>query len=89
MVCPDNQQIGGLKNQVKPKQQDRQNVFKLALPRRTEAALVGIFILQIFNLILLWLYPISTAVSSLVIYLSNNTHNGRPGGSNSGGPVGH
>ena len=89
MVFPDNQQIGGLKTQMKPKQQDRQKVFNLALQRRTEAALVGIFILQIFNLILLWLYPISTAVSSLVIYLSNNTHNGRPGGSNSCGPVGH
>ena len=44
MVCPDNQLIGGLKDQVKPKAQDRQKVFNLAVPRRTEVALVGIFI---------------------------------------------
>ena len=74
---------------MKPNTQDRQKVFNLAVPKRTEAVLVLIFILQIFNLILLWVYPLSTAVSSLVIYLSNHTYNGRPGRPNSGGPVGH
>ena len=57
MVCSDNQLIGGLQDQIKPKAQDRQQVFNLAVPRRTEAALVWIFIFQIFNLIFLWLYP--------------------------------
>ena len=45
MVCSENHLIGGLKEQVKPKAQDRQKLFNLAEPRRTEAALVGIFIL--------------------------------------------
>ena len=58
-----------------PKTQDRQKVFNLAVPKRTKAALLGIFIFQIFNFILLWLYPLSTAVSSLVIYLRNNPLN--------------
>ena len=88
MVCPDNQLIGGENNQVKPKAQERQKVFNLAVPKRTEAALVEIFIFQYCNLILLWLYPLSTAVSFFIIYLSNSTH-GRPGGQNSGGPVGY
>ena len=62
MVYSDNQLISGSKDQVKPKSQDCLNVFNLAMPKRTEAALVGIFIFQIFNLILLWLYYLSTAV---------------------------
>ena len=86
MVCFNNKLISNLKDQVKPKVQDCQKVFILEVPKRTEAAIVDIFVLKIFNLILLWLYPISTAVSSLVIYLSNNTTNGRSGKSNSGGP---
>ena len=73
MVDSDNQLIGCLKDQVMPKEQDRQKVFNFAVPRKIEAALLGIFIFQIFNLILLWLYPWSTAVCFLVIYLSNNT----------------
>ena len=89
MVCLNNKLISNSKELVKPKVQDRQNVFNLAVPKRTGAALVGIFVFQIFNLILLWLYFNSTAVSSLVIYLSNNTTNGRSGKSNSGGRFGH
>ena len=89
MVCPDNQLIGCLKDLVKPKSQNRQNVLYLAVPRRTKSALVGIFIFQFFNFILLSLYPVSTAVSSLLIYLSNNTLNGRPRGPNLGQPFGH
>ena len=44
MVCPDNQLIGGLNNQVKLKAQNRQNVFNHAVPQKTEAAIVEIFI---------------------------------------------
>ena len=62
MVFLNNKLIGGLKDQVKPKVQDRQQVFNFAVPKRTEAALVEIFIFQNFNLILLWLYFLSTAV---------------------------
>ena len=89
MVYFDNQLIGCLKDQLKQNAQDRQKVFNLAVPKRTEAALVGIFIFQIFNVILHWLYPLSTAVSSLVINLNKNAHNGRSGVPNSGGPVIH
>ena len=89
MVCPNNKLISNSKDQVKPKAQDRQKVFNFSVPKRTKAALVGIFVFQIFNLILLWLYSILTSVSFLVIYLSNNTNKQRPGESNSGGPFGH
>ena len=89
MVCHDNQLICGLNDQVEPKAQDRQQVYNLAVPWRTEAALVGIFIFQIVNLIFLWLYLLSTAVSFFVIYLSNNILNGRPGRQNSGQLFGH
>ena len=62
MVFPYNHLIVNLKDQMKPKAQDRQIVFILAVPRRIEAALVGIFIFQILNFILLLLYSLSTAV---------------------------
>ena len=48
-------------DRVKPKAQDRDKVLFLAVPKNTEAALVIIFIFQIDNLILLWLYYLSTA----------------------------
>ena len=85
MVLPDSQHIFDKEALLKPKAQDRQKVFNLAVAKRTEFALVGIFVLQFVNLILLWLYLLSTVVSFLVNYLSNNTHNGRPNGSDSGG----
>ena len=83
MVCPDGYPIGDLKNKMKPKSQDRLKVFNLAVAMKTEFALAGILILQFLNFILLWLYPLSTAVSSLVLYIRNNTHYGRPGGPDS------
>ena len=53
MICPNNNLISNSKNQVKPKVMDRLNLFNFAVPKRTEAAFVGIFVFQIFNLILL------------------------------------
>ena len=54
--------INGLKAQLKPKAQDFRKVFNFAEANKTKCALVGIFVLQFVNLILLYLYPLSTAV---------------------------
>lgn len=56
MILRDGQLICGLKSQVKQKAQNRKIVFNRAVAKKTEIVLVGIFILQIFNLIFLWLY---------------------------------
>ena len=86
MVLPDGKLIGGFKAQEKLKLPDCHKVFIFAVAKRNELALKGIFILQIFNLSLLWLYLLSTAVSFFVNYLSDN---GRPEQLKSGGPFGH
>ena len=53
MVCANNKLISNLKDQVKPKVLNRQKVFNFEVSNRTSAALVGIFVIQDFNLILL------------------------------------
>ena len=63
MVLPDTQHIFDKEALIKPKAQDRPKVFKLVVAKRTEFALIGIFVLQFVNLILLWLYPLSTVVT--------------------------
>ena len=60
MVLPDTQQILDKNTLTKPNEQDRPTVFNLMVAKRTEFALIGIFVLQFVNLILLWLYPLST-----------------------------
>ena len=89
MVLPDTQQILDKNTLIKPKAQDRPTVFNLVVSKRTEFALVGIFVLQFVNLILLWLYPLSTVDSFLIRNLNNTEQNGRHGGSNSGGLFGY
>ena len=51
--------------------------------------LVGIFILIIANFILLSLFLLLTPVANVLIILIRDNNNGRPGGPNSGGSVGH
>ena len=89
MVLFDTHHISDKEALIKPKAQDRPKVFNLVVAKRTEFALIGIFILQFVNLILLWLYPLSTVVTSLIRYLNNSEHNGRFGGSDSGGQFGY
>ena len=62
MVLPHTQQILDKNTLIQPKAQDRPTVFNLVVAKRMEFSLVGIFVLQFVNLILLWLYPLSTVV---------------------------
>ena len=89
MVLPDTQHFFDKETLIKPKAETRPKVFNLVVTKRTEIALIGILVLQIVNLLLLWLYLLSTVVTLLIRYLSNNEHSGRPGGSDSGGPFGN
>ena len=74
---------------IKPKTQDRARVFNLVLAEKPEFALIEIFVLQFVNLILFWLYPLSTDVTFIIKYLNNTEHNEHPGGSDSGGLFGY
>ena len=49
MVRLDYQLVDGLKNMLKPKAQEGQKLLNLAVPRRTEVALLEIFIFQFFK----------------------------------------
>ena len=60
MVLPKTQHILDKNTLTKPKAQDRPTVFNLVVTKRTEFPLLEIFVLQFVNLILLWLYPLST-----------------------------
>ena len=62
MVLPGTQHILDKKKLIKPKAHNSPKVFNLVVAKRTEIALVGILLLQFVNLILLWLYPLSTVV---------------------------
>ena len=53
MVLPDTQHILDKEALIKPKAQDIPNVINLVVAKRTEIALVGIFVLLFVNLILL------------------------------------
>ena len=66
MVLPDTQHILDKYTLTKPKAPDCTTVFNLVVAQRTEFAQVGIFVLQFVNLILLWLYPLSTVVTLLI-----------------------
>ena len=89
MVLPNTKHILDKNTLTKPKAQSRPREINLVVAKRTEFALVGIFVLQFVNLILLWLYPLSTVVTLLIKYLTNTEHNGHPEGSDSGGPFGY
>ena len=65
------QQILDKNTLIKPNAQDSPTVFNLVVANKTEFALVGIFVLQFVNLILLWLYPLSTVVSFVISNLNN------------------
>ena len=84
MVLPDTQHIIDKKALIKPKAQNCPKVFNLVVVNRTEFALIGIFVLQFVNLILLLLNLLSTVVIFLIRYLNNTEHNERPGMSDSG-----
>ena len=56
-------------DKMKTKAQDRQIVNNLSESKRTEFALMGIFVLIIVNFIFLWLFPLSTIVANFVIAL--------------------
>ena len=53
MVLPDTQHIIDKEALIKPKAQDRPKVFNLLVAKRTEFALIEIFVLQFVTLILL------------------------------------
>ena len=74
---------------VKTKAQDRQIVYNLSESNRTEFASMGIFVLIIFNFILLWLFLLSTIVANFLIALRQENNNGHPVGSYTGVPPGH
>ena len=76
-------------NKVKTKAQDRHIVYNLSESKRTEFALMGIFVLIIVNFILLWLFPLSTIYANFLITLRQENNNGHSGGSYTGGPIGH
>ena len=52
---------------VKTKAQDRQIINNLSESKKTEFASMGNFLLIIVNFILLWLFPLSTIVSNVLI----------------------
>ena len=68
MVLPDTQNILDKEALIKPNAQDRPKVFNLVMAKSTEIALVEIFVLHFVNLILLWLYPLSTVVTFVIRY---------------------
>ena len=74
---------------VKTKATDSKIVYNLPVSKRTEFSSMGIFVLIIFNLILLWLFPLSTIVAKFLIALRQENNNGHPGGSYTGGPHGN
>ena len=53
MVLPDTKHIFDIEALIKPIAQDRPKVFNLVVAKRPEFALIGIFVLQFVNLILL------------------------------------
>ena len=89
-MLPDTQQILDKTTLIKRKAQDRQTVF---YPIGGEKNGKGCFsrncCIYFVNLLLLWLYPLSTVVSFLIRNLNNTEQNGRHEGSNSGGPYGY
>ena len=60
MLSPNKQHNHGLvtKMNLKP-----QRVYNPAINKRTEIALVQIFILELFNIILIWEYFVSTTIA--------------------------
>ena len=88
IILPDTAHILDNEALIKPKPQDCPKVCNLVVAKQTEIAFVEIFVSQFVNILLLWLYLLSTVVTFLIRYLSNNKHNGRPGQSDSGGPFG-
>ena len=62
MVCLDNLLISGSKDEIKLKTQDCHKIVNLVVTIWTKTALVKIFIFQIFNVILIWLYLLLTPV---------------------------
>ena len=89
MVLPDTQQIFDKKDLSTPKAQNRLKVFNLVVAKRTEFALIVIFILQFVSLILLWLYQLLTTVRYLIKTLNKPEHTGHPEGLVLGGLFGY
>ena len=69
--------------------QDRQIVYNISESKRTEFASMGNFVLIIANLILLWLFPLSTIIDNFLIALRQENNNGHQGGLYTGGAPGH
>ena len=76
-------------DKIQTKQQDCQIVYNLSESKKTEFASMEIFVLIIVNFILFWLFPLSTIVANVLIALKQETNNGHPGGSYTGGTPGH
>ena len=76
-------------DKVTTKAQERQIVYNLSESKRTEFALMEIFVLIIVNFILLWLFPLSSIYANCLITLRQENHNGHSGGSYTGGLPGH
>ena len=77
-------------DKVKTKSTKRQIlVYNLSESKKTEFALIEIFVLIIVNFILLSLFPLSTIVANFLIALRQVNNNGHPGGSDTSGPPGH
>ena len=76
-------------DKLKTKATKRKIDYNLSESGRTKFASFGIFVLIIFNFILLWLFPLSTIVANFLIVLRQENNNGHPRGSYSGGAPGH
>ena len=70
MFLPATQHIFDKEALIKPKSQDRPKLFNLFVAKITEFALIGIFVLQFVNLILLWPYSLLTVVTFIMKYLT-------------------
>ena len=85
MVIPDTLHILEKETLIKPKAHDRQKVLNFMVANKTEIAVVGIFVLQFVNLILLWLHLLSIVFTFNKRNVNNYEHNTRSGGSDSSG----
>ena len=69
---------------------DRPIVYNLSESNRTQFASLGIFILIIVHYILLWLFPLSSIVTNIILLTLKQEHyNGHSGGSYKSGTPGH
>ena len=78
-----------LKAKVSQNAHDRPIVYNLSEANRTQFASFGIFLLIIYNFILLWLFSLSSIVINFLLTLKQEHYNGHSGGSYTGGTLGH